>query len=1102
LTAVSGTGLLTCQSNRFIDSSANTSTVTRNGDTKISGFVPFAPNSSYANYGSAYFDGTGDYLSLTGTALGSGNFTIEMWVYLTSLPNAQNAIYSNGTGDNTNASTAAVYVSSSGNLGFYNYPTATSTTSTIALNTWAHVAVVRNSGTITLYINGASGATFSNSNNISDTAVQVFRGFGGITSSPIGYASNVRVVVGTAVYTAAFTPPTVPLTAVTNTQLLTLQTNQPNTNSVFLDNSSNALAITRTGNATQGSFSPYGANWSNYFDGSGDYLSPSGRAEIATGEFTIEAWVFPTVFNTTNFIISDNNWSTGQNGGYRVYIKSDGKIELAASTATWNSYPVVLTSTSTVPLNKWSHVALTRNSSNVIRCFINGVQDATSVTYSSPLNQSTAYEPVTQIAAVIADGGLYDVFTGYISNLRVVNGTGGCLYTAAFTPPTEPLTAVRGTKLLTCQSPNLVDNSLNAYTITKNGDVRVERFSPFAPTIQTPKTHSIYFDGTGDYITSPALAANQLTGDFTVECWFNMTGYVNGMGGLIGMGGTTSSNSTGVTIYPETNGKLGFKVTDTLGIVLSTTVISLGTWYHVALVRSGSTNTLYVNGVAEATSTATPTWAATPTISIGKAWLESAYTNFNGYISNVRIVKGTAVYTSNFTPPTEALTAVPNTYLLTCQDPAFIKDNSTNQLALTTYGDTKARRQNPFGVTTTTTEYSPQTYGGSGYFDGTDDKLTIANYSGLAFGTNDFTIQTWFYTTASSLEQVVATNGWSSYAPWLIRIDSSNTLRLNMSTSGGGWVVNEASLGTILTNQWYHVAVTRKSGTIRAFVNGIQQYTTTLASSLYNGSQALNVAGRSDASVPLKGYLTDLQLVNGTALYTNNFVPPQAPLTAVQNTTLLLNMDKAAIADKSGKVSLETVGDAKLSTTIKKYGSASMYFDGTGDYLTFATNPQYAFGTGDFTVECWVNSADVSSSQKGFLQTSATAGGFQTTYTSGITFLFGAGVSGGNAVSLSGGIVSNIAGTYVGSSTSVITANTWTHVALVRSAGTATMYVNGVSVGSASATGNCTGTNLVVGGYYSTGYLYNGYLDDLRITRGYARYTANFTPPTEALLIK
>jgi hypothetical protein len=255
LTPITNTSLLTCADNRFIDDSANNFTITRNGDVSVQRFNPFNPVLTTPTSYSGYFDGTGDYLNFTGYALGSGNFTIEAWVYLTSLPNAANALYSNGTNDSVSAISAAVYVSSGGNLGFYNYPTATTTSGTISLSTWTHVAIVRNSGTVTLYINGVSGATVSNSNNISDTAVQIMRGFGGITSSPVGYMSNLRVVVGTAVYTGNFTPSTIPLTAVANTSLLTLQ------NATFIDNSTNNFAITANGNSQPTQFNPFG--WTN-----------------------------------------------------------------------------------------------------------------------------------------------------------------------------------------------------------------------------------------------------------------------------------------------------------------------------------------------------------------------------------------------------------------------------------------------------------------------------------------------------------------------------------------------------------------------------------------------------------------------------------------------------------------------------------------------------------------------------------------------------------------------------------------------------------------------------------------------------------------------
>jgi len=106
---------------------------------------------------------------------------------------------------------------------------------------------------------------------------------------------------------------------------------------------------------------------------------------------------------------------------------------------------------------------------------------------------------------------------------------GTSLYTTTFTPPTEPLSPVANTSLLTCQDNRLIDDSINNLTITKNGDVAVRAFAPFVGVTSLPTSYSVYFDGTGDYLTVPNTSGLQMgSGDFTIEFWINyssITGY-------------------------------------------------------------------------------------------------------------------------------------------------------------------------------------------------------------------------------------------------------------------------------------------------------------------------------------------------------------------------------------------------------------------------------------------------------------------------------------------------------------------------------------------------------------------------------------------------
>jgi hypothetical protein len=377
----------------------------------------------------------------------------------------------------------------------------------------------------------------------------------------------------------------------------------------------------------------------------------------------------------------------------------------------------------------------------------------------------------------------------------------------------------------------------------------------------------------------------------------------------------------------------------------------------------------------------------------------------------------------------------------------------------------------------------------------------LSSAASTYLSSNPFTIEAWVYPTANNTviigrRAVVTARGFFfGYG----NITSNKFSFYAGDTNNATWEITLTSTNTFLLNQWHHVAITRNaSNGFTLWVNGVAEATATASFTMGDDTSTLYIGTIDGGSSPFAGYISSLSLVQGSAVYTSTFTPPTAPVTAISGTGLLCNFTNASIYDNTMMNNLETVADAKVSTTQSKFGGSSMYFDGTGDYLTSSSssNSGIAFGTGDFTIEMWVNSADVSgSTQRGFLQTSDTAGGLKTSYTTGVVMIFGVNQSGG---SLTGSVAAIIAGAQVGASTAVVTTNTWYHIALVRSSGVATLYVNGTSVSSVSATGSCTGTYLCVGGYYNTSYLLNGYMDDVRITKGYARYTSNFTAPARA----
>ena len=629
-----------------------------------------------------------------------------------------------------------------------------------------------------------------------------------------------------------------------------------------------------------------------------------------------------------------------------------------------------------------------------------------------------------------------------------------------------------------------LDSSTNAFTVTRAGNTTQGTFSPFSQT-----GWSNYFDGSSDHLLVAASTGSWGdfgTGDFTIEAWI-YTPAVSALQGICGAhtGGQNDTwqfrlNGSTLELFGA-NGQA----------CAATTAVSANQWVFVTVSRSGANAYLGVNGSVNTVAITAGVNGLFSATSGGNVSVANLYSTpsahwFTGYISNLRIRKGTAAYTSSFTPPTAALTAISNTQLLTCQSNRFV-DNSTNAFAITVNGNTAVQAFAPFNPTTA---YAAGTVGGSGYFDGTGDYLTVADNAAFEFGGGDFTIECWVYNTGTNGFIVSQQDNSTAPGSSFILFISSGAL-VGLVYYNGSSVASITDPTSFPLNQWVHTALVRSSNTITLYLNGTSKGTAGVSSGINNSSQTLAIGARNNGSDPLTGYISNLRIVKGTAVYTSAFTPPTAPLTAISGTSLLLSGTNGGITDAAAKNVLETVGGAAISTTQSKWGGSSMAFDsGLGSYLLLPS-PQtqnFVFGSGDFTIEFFIFFTATAQFMHIYDQRpAATDGAYPTIRLS----------TGGNQLEyVSGGSV-RIAG---GS----ITTNVWYHVALSRSGTSTKLFLNGTQVGSTftDTTSYLNGTNrpfIGRSGYHTVDPFYlGGYINDLRITKGYARYTANFTPPTQA----
>lgn len=635
-------------------------------------------------------------------------------------------------------------------------------------------------------------------------------------------------------------------------------------NTTVSDSSSNDISITRYGYLLPSTYSPFrSGGYSVYFDGADSLVTPTDNSfSLGTGQFTVEAW-YRSGATTAQPIFDFRDGTTQKLNIYYYNQYQSIVVKLGSTTITGfegsgDNYLVA-------PIDEWHHVAVSRDSSDTLRVFVDGA-----VVYSGTNTSDFSADKI-----YIGKLGSSTYTTGYIRDARVVPGT--AVYTSAFTPPTEPLTAISGTSLLTCHDSRIYDGSSNDHSITNDaGTPAVGAQAPYKYEVFNSSSHggSVFFktNATAAYLSFDDPGFYGTTGDFTIEAWVNHQDFTSRNSTIYSHGNASSYGSDYFNLQANSSGQYQlFWGSNTASFTASTTTSPLQ-WHHIALVRNGSTVTLYQDGesIGSATiSSAVPTAGSNRSFIGCRAPTQSSYANcFFGHISNFRLVVGTAVYTSAFTPPSAPLSAITNTEVLISSEDIAIIDKS--QTVYDMYAP---------NVTSSTTQ--TKHLSSSIAFNGTNSYFWLySSTNAYNFDNKDWTIEGWVYITDSSVTNYILDGRTSS---------SSGITILYTYTTGGnvyfraynGASYDSAAVSNLQDN-WHHFALSRSGSTLQWYIDGTasgsaHSVNTNSRWDVMSNRFIVGKAGYSGSGY-FNGYMSDLRITKGLARYTSNFTAPTAAL--------------------------------------------------------------------------------------------------------------------------------------------------------------------------------------------------------------------------------
>ena len=1066
---------------------------------------------------------------------GTSDFTIETW-YRVEKTTSQEGYIFDFRSANAVQNVPILYIEDGNTLIFYVNGGTRINGGVIATETWHHIALVRSAGVFRLYLNGNQvGVTYSNNtltfNEAAGSQVIGANVIAGAYKARNQFA-NFRVTYS-AVYTANFIPPSLyeKLPAITNTRLL------------LHFNNRNSQIFEKTKNTQLYIFGkPYIANLGTsraiFFDTANKDKLES-YLVWGTSEFTIQVDVkfHSDMLNKADCNIVDKRSA----GRVSFLLRYEGSGDITggdeqyginlwySSIGTdWSKERSTLLPKNEIPIaagghSEWINIALVYKN-GILNCYINGTLRKT---HALGQMYMTLDEHLALGGVPFVTGDQY--LKGWIKNFAIFEKA---IYTSDFTPAASNYYfkdayfwiegAGKSNADININHNNFIDSSPDNRTLiaVDNTNSTIINYGAFQGLWNRDVYNSLavgpndgnYPNVTLDYIDKPYSSSYYISNssDFTVESWVKSNTATNQ--GILNIfdGGLSFGLSAGKPFIGKTNGPV-------LLSSISAVNRNDNLWHHLAVSRSSGNLSLFVDGRLSASTTDTTEFSA------GKLRLFGDFTDsaniFDGYIADLRLTKGQALYTTTFTPPTATITttsnggAAPSTLplssnviLLSANNPT---SDPTSDIKYPSLNGTLASiipaPSAEFAPFAPEEAYNPTLHGGSLYFDGAADVISVSEKTNeFTLGTSDFTLEFWMYPESNS-GQILDTTVTSPSGLWdgFAFATASNTISATLYNNSSILInlISELSL----IKQWNHIAFTRKSSTYRLFINGKlcrAAYCENL--NLENDNNQMKIGDDN-----YKGYISDIRVTKGQALYIDDFIPPTSTLTLTENgatgngavplTTTPNALIKGVgngVYDGSANNTIYTMGSAfstspEIINAAANYIDTALVFNGIFDnnYLKLLPSPSFDL-TEDFWIDFWMQSAK-----------------WRTDTISRRILTLGS-VSSVSAFHVGINASGNDKKLIISSNTGILTSNldyadgTWHHVGIGRSGTTLSLYRDGVL--DAFVTNNVSYNSGVKNNSYFGIYgdtsldkgRFEGKLLGMRVINGECVHTSNFTLPT------